>query len=273
MSTEPNPDARPATGSEPRPGIRTTRDGAVMRIAFDRAERRNAITRDMYSAMSDALDSASAEDSGIKVLLVHGNAQMFTAGNDLADFVGGTSLEDVESPVRRFLGRLAALDVPLVAAVCGPAVGIGSTVLLHCDLVYAGDNARFAFPFVNLGLCPEAGSSVLLPALVGRARASEKLLFGEAFGADEALALGIVNQVLPADEVIAHALQRCHELARRPLQSLRVTRRLLRLGTASAVSAAMSEEFSAFARMLGEPAAREAINAFMQKRRPDFGAL
>jgi enoyl-CoA hydratase/carnithine racemase len=170
----------------------------------------------------------------------------------------------------RFLADLVAFPKPLVAAVNGPAVGIGTTMLLHCDLVYAGEEAQFSLPFASLGLCPEGGSSLLLPALAGYARAAEKLLLGEAFDVHEAREMGLVNRVMPADQVLEFALARAQALARQPAASLLETKRLLRAPLAAQLGKAMSDEGATFRRMLTEPAAREAFSAFLEKRKPDF---
>jgi enoyl-CoA hydratase/carnithine racemase len=248
--------------------IRQTRQGPVLQLAFDRADRRNAITTQMYSALVDGL-ALAAESEEIGVVVLHGDGELFTAGNDLNDFLKNPpSAED--SPVLRFLGAISSFPKPLIAAVNGVAIGVGTTMLLHCDLVYAGEQAQFSLPFASLGLCPEAGSSLLLPALAGYARAAEKLLFGEPFGAEEARDMGLVNKVLPADEVLGYALQRAQVLARQPASSLLHTKRLMRAPFAAQLRAAMADEGATFRRMLTEPAAREAFSAFLQKRKPDF---
>jgi len=242
--------------------------GAVLQLGFNRPERRNAINLRMYEALSEGLDHAAA-DSGIKVVVLHGDASVFTAGNDVGDFLRSPPTSD-DSPVLRFLAALSGFAKPLIGAVNGPAVGVGTTMLLHCDLVYAAEDAQFSLPFARLGLCPEAGSSVLLPALAGYARAAEKLFFGEPFDAIEARNMGLVNKVLPAAEVLAHALDRAQALTRLPSASLMQTKRLMRAPLAAQVAAAMTDEARTFRRMLTEPAAREAFEAFLQKRKPDF---
>ena len=173
----------------------------------------------------------------------------------------------------RFLRALASFPKPLVAAVCGPAVGIGTTMLLHCDLVYAGDNAAFALPFVNLGLCPEAGSSLLLAQTMGYHRAAEALLLGEPFFAEAALEVGLVNRVVPPTECNSVAQAQARKLAAKPLASLIATKRLMKQPQHQRVLDTISEEAQVFAQMLQEPAAREAFGAFMEKRRPDFSQL
>ncbi|MGE3926457.1 MAG: enoyl-CoA hydratase-related protein, partial [Lautropia sp.] len=198
--------------------IRIERDGAVTALVFARAERKNAITAAMYAALADGL-AAAATAPDVKVALIHGDGGVFTAGNDLADFLHDPPRDD-QAPVMRFLRALEAFPKPLVAAVQGAAIGVGTTLLLHCDAVYAAEDASFALPFVNLGICPEAGSTFLLPALAGYARAAEKLLFGEPFGAAEAREIGLVNRLLPAAEVVGFARERARALATRPLASL-----------------------------------------------------
>jgi enoyl-CoA hydratase/carnithine racemase len=253
---------------QPQTGIVQTRRGGVLQLGFDRPERRNAITAQMYTALADGLEVAAASPE-ILVVVLHGQPGLFTAGNDLGDFLQNPPRAE-DSPVLRFLRAISEFPKPLMAAVSGPAVGVGTTLLLHCDLVYAGNDALFSLPFASLGLCPEAASSVLLPALAGYARAAEKLLFGEPFGAEEAREMGLVNRVLPAAEVLDHALARAQLLAQQPAASLYETKRLLRAPMAAQVRSAMAQESATFRRMLTEPAAREAFAAFLEKRKPDF---
>jgi enoyl-CoA hydratase/carnithine racemase len=263
-----------ASGREPPAADRdivTARTGAVLQLGFQRPERRNAITTRMYAMLAEGLREAAA-DASVKVVVLHGTDEVFTAGNDLGDFLNDPPASD-DAPTLRFLAAISTFPKPLVAAVNGPAVGVGTTMLLHCDLVYAGDDARFSLPFANLGLCPEAGSSVLLPALAGYARAAEKLLFGESFDAHEAREMGLVNKVMPAAQVLAFALERAQALARQPAASLFETKRLLRAALAAPLARAMADEGATFRRMLTEPAAREAFSAFLEKRKPDFSAL
>ena len=173
----------------------------------------------------------------------------------------------------RFLRGIATFEKPLLAAVAGPAVGIGTTMLFHCDLVYAGDNAAFSMPFVNLGLCPEAGSSLLAPRMFGYHRAAEALLMGEPFFAEAAQEVGLVNRVVPPTEVNGYAQAQARKLAAKPLSSLIATKRLMKGGDQQAVLQKMDEEGQSFGRMLREPAAKEAFGAFMEKRKPDFSKL
>jgi enoyl-CoA hydratase/carnithine racemase len=202
-------------------------------------------------------------------VVFQGSEAIFTAGNDIADFLHKPPAGQ-DSPVFRFLRGIAQFPKPLVAAVCGPAVGVGTTLLFHCDLVYAGDNAAFSMPFVNLGLCPEAASSLLVPQMLGYHRAAEALLLGEPFMAEAALEVGLVNRVLPPLEVAGYAQSIARKLAAKPISSLMETKRLMKKGQAAQVLAVMADEGASFGRMLGEPAAREAFTAFMERRKPDF---
>ena len=250
--------------------ILTHTEAGVTTLTLNRADKKNSLTRAMYSTLADALVQAQADDA-VRAVLLQGDMAVFSAGNDIADFLEHPPT-DQDSPVYRFLHALATFPKPLVAAVCGPAVGIGTTLLLHCDLVYAGDNAAFSLPFVNLGLCPEAASSLLVPRLLGYHRAAEALLLGEPFMAEAALEVGLVNRIVPPTECNAIAQAQARKLAAKPLASLLATKRLMKQGLVEPVLQRMTEEGALFARMLTEPAAREAFTAFMQKRKPDFSA-
>ena len=253
------------------PEILSHVDAGVMTITINRVARKNSITSAMYAAMAEAI--ASARDNvAVHALVIQGHESIFSAGNDISDFLNNPpSTQD--SPVFDFLRGISTFPKPIVAAVCGPAVGIGTTMLLHCDLVYAGDNAAFSMPFVNLGLCPEAASSLLVPQLMGYPRAAEALLLGEPFMAETALEIGLINRIVPPTEVNALAQQQARKLAAKPLSALIETKRLMKKGNASLVAERMSEEGASFGRMLQEPAAREAFAAFMEKRKPDFTAV
>jgi enoyl-CoA hydratase/carnithine racemase len=246
-------------------------EAGVMTITFNRVDKKNSITSAMYGALAAALEQAK-EDNAVRVVLLQGDVAIFSAGNDIGDFLNGPPATS-ESPVFRFLHGIAAFPKPLIAAVCGPAVGVGTTMLFHCDLVYAGDNAAFSMPFVNLGLCPEAASSLLVPQMLGYHRAAEALLMGEPFMAEAALEVGLVNRVLPPTEVNAYAQAQARKLASKPLSSLIETKRLMKKGQAALVVQQMADEGASFGRMLREPAAREAFGAFMEKRRPDFSKV
>ena len=248
--------------------ILTHLDAGVLSLTINRVDKKNSITAAMYATMADAL-AAAENDSAVKAVVIQGHETIFSAGNDIGDFLNKPpSTQD--SPVFRFLRGISSFPKPIVAAVCGPAVGIGTTMLLHCDLIYAGDNAAFSMPFVNLGLCPEAASSFLVPQLMGYPRAAEALMLGEPFSAETALELGLINRIVPPAEVSALAQQQARKLAAKPLSSVIETKRLMKKGNASTVAERMAEEGASFGRMLGEPAAREAFTAFMGKRKPDF---
>ena len=254
--------------------ILTHVEAGVMTLTFNRVDKKNSITRAMYAALADGLERA-AQDAAVRVALIQGDATVFSAGNDIGDFQNAPADPGPreQQPVWRFLRAIATFPNPLVAAVCGPAVGVGTTLLLHCDLVYAGDNAAFALPFVNLGLVPEAASSLLLPQMLGYHRAAEALLLGEPFMAEAALEVGLVNRVVPPTECNAAAQQQARKLAAKPLASLIETKRLMKGGQQAAVLARMNEEGELFGRMLHEPAAREAFAAFAERRKPDFSKI
>ena len=253
------------------PEILTHVDAGVMTMTLNRLERKNSITSVMYGAMADALESAN-HDAAVRAVVIQGHETIFSAGNDIGDFLNKPP-STPDSPVFRFLRGISSFPKPIVAAVCGPAVGIGTTMLLHCDLVYAGDNAAFSMPFVNLGLCPEAASSFLVAQLMGYPRAAEALLLGEPFMVETALEMGLINRIVPPAEVNALAQRQALKLAAKPLSALIETKRLMKKGNAGMVAERMAEEGVSFGRMLLEPAAREAFSAFMDKRRPDFSAF
>ena len=246
-------------------------EAGVMTLTLNRVERKNSITVAMYAALADALEAA-AGDAAVRVVVLQGHETVFCAGNDIGDFLNNPPAGE-GSPVFRFLRAIAQFPKPVIAAVCGPAVGIGTTMLFHCDLVYAGDNAAFSMPFVNLGLCPEAASSLLAPQMFGYHRAAEALLLGEPFMAEAALEAGLVNRVLPPTEANNYAQAQAKKLAAKPLTSLVETKRLMKKGQASTVLAQMDDEGASFGRMLREPAAKEAFTAFLEKRRPDFSKV
>ena len=244
-------------------GIDVRREGPVLIAAFARPEKKNAITGAMYEALIEAFDAAE-RDADIGALVLAGQGGVFTAGNDIADFLavasGGGRFDAF--PASRFIARLAEFAKPLVAAVDGLAVGVGTTLCFHCDLVYAAPSARFAMPFVNLGLVPEAGSSLLAPLRFGRAKAAELLLLAEPFDAEAARELGFVNAVVPAEALLAHATGKAAALAAKPRAALLATRRLLN-GDLEPLKARMAEEGKAFGAALASPEARAAFLAFM----------
>ena len=246
-------------------------DAGVMTLTFNRADKKNSLTADMYTALADAVEQAE-RNADVRVLVFQGHEAVFCAGNDIADFLNNPP-STPDAPVFRLLRNIAAFPKPVLAAVAGPAVGIGTTLLFHCDLVYAGDNAAFAMPFVNLGVCPEAASSLLAPQMMGYHRAAEALLLGEPFMAEAALEVGLVNRVLPPTEVNSYVQVQARKLAAKPLSSLLETKRLMKAGQAALAQKQMNEEAASFGRMLTEPAAKEAFSAFMEKRKPDFSKL
>jgi enoyl-CoA hydratase/carnithine racemase len=246
-------------------------EAGITTLSFNRPERKNSITAAMYAQLADAVEAAAA-DASVRVLVFQGSETVFSAGNDIGDFLNAPSA-DPNAPVWRFMRALAGFPKPALAAVNGPAVGIGTTLLFHCDLVFAGDNAAFSMPFVNLGLCPEFASSLLVPRMFGYHRAAEALLLGEPFMAEAALEVGLVNRVLAPAETHAYAQAQARKLAAKPLSALVETKRLMKRGLDVEVNARMNEEGASFGRMLREPAAQEAFGAFMAKRKPDFSKL
>ena len=252
--------------------IKTATLNGVATIEIARPEKKNALTVAMYQAMADALRAADA-DASVRAVLISGQPGIFTSGNDLEDFMQrppGSGSGNDESPVFRFMRALIDCDKPVVAAVTGAAIGIGTTMLLHCDLVYVSDEARLAMPFVGLGLVPEFGSSLLLPQRIGQARAAEKLLLGDPFTGAEAVELGLANAVLPAGEVANHARRVAERFNALPPGAVRETKRLLRAPQAEATFMAIRTEGELFAARLRSPEAMEAFQAFFQKRKPDF---
>ncbi len=227
--------------------IKLVRHQGVLQIGFNRPEKRNAFTAAMYNGIRQAIEAAD-KDPEIKAILFYGTAESFSSGNDLDEF--NQRNPDEPSAGSQMLLSLHQLSKPLVAAVSGMAVGIGATMLLHCDLVFAARDTRFRLPFVNLGLCPEAGSSLLLPEVAGHRLAAEVLLLGDFFTPEKAQSLGMVNQVLPADQLMDHALQICAQLASKPVQALIETKGLLKQSTQQPVTERMKQEFQLFRKML-----------------------
>jgi enoyl-CoA hydratase/carnithine racemase len=250
--------------------VRVERDGAVLAITLARPERRNAITVAMYAALADAIEQA-ADDGSIRAITFRGEGQDFAAGNDLADFLAAAPRLDNDIPVWRLLRALATCEIPLIAAVHGNCVGIGTTMLLHCDLVLADEGARFSLPFVDLGLVPEAASTLLLPRLAGRRRSARYLLLAEPFGAEEALEIGFISHVVAADGLDGALATTVQALLGKPPEALRRTQRLLRLGTQDEILERMKLESDEFADRLASAEVKEAISAFFEKRKPNFG--
>ena len=246
--------------------IRSEIEGRVARIRFDRLDKKNAITAEMYAQLGAALAAADG-DPQVRAVLLHGSADCFTAGNDVADFLN-VPRNPGASPARALFDALPNMKKPVVAAVGGPAVGIGSTMLLHCDLVFAAPNARFQLPFVPLGIVPEFGSTFLLPLLAGYQRAAKLLLLGQPFTAQEALEAGMVTAVV--SDVMGEAEKAANALAALPPESIRLTKRLMRARYAESLAATIEEETRIFTERLSSPEAKEAMSAFLEKRKPDF---
>jgi enoyl-CoA hydratase/carnithine racemase len=243
-------------------------DQGIATLTFDRPAKKNAITAEMYEQFVAGLKRAAADPS-VRVALIAGSGGTFTAGNDLKDF-SNPKFAQPDSPVLSFMQGLAGFEKPAIAAVQGLAVGIGVTLLLHCDLVYVADDATFSMPFTSLGLVPEFASTLLLPRIAGRVRAAEKLLLGKPFPAAEAVVMGIANAVLPSADVVAHAQKVARLLAALPPGAVRDTKKLLRHADAAEVKDAILREASYFGPRLAGAEAREAISAILEKRAPDF---
>lgn len=242
----------------------------ILTIEFNRPKKKNSITSVMYQLMADALKDGE-NDAAVRVILFCGKPDIFTAGNDLEDFMNSSSQGDIgDRPVAQFMLQLAGATKPVIAAVSGAAIGIGTTMLMHCDMVYAADNAKFSMPFAKLGLCPEFASSMLLPQIVGYQRAAEKLLLGEVFSAQEAFEMGLVGKVLPPAELLPYAYAQAAKLAALPASSLRTTKSLMKASQKDAIPAKMWEESKYFGEMLLSPEAKEAFSAFFERRKPDF---
>ncbi|VIO69491.1 putative enoyl-CoA hydratase echA8 [Bradyrhizobium ivorense] len=251
--------------------VKTEIAGGVLTVTMQRPEKKNALTGAMYNAMSDALSKAEADPS-VRVILFQGDGDSFTAGNDLADFASQARGEGtVDSPAHRFIDTISKVGKPIVAAVQGNAVGVGTTMLLHCDLVYLADNARLITPFVNLALVPEAASSWLLPLRIGHARAYAMFALGEPMDAAGALASGLANAVVPQADLRKKAHDAAIALTKRPAGSLSLTKKLMR--EHQRIAAQIAEEGVLFKQRLTTPEAREAFAAFAERRQPDFSKL
>jgi enoyl-CoA hydratase/carnithine racemase len=252
--------------------IEVERNGAVLHIAINRPEKKNALTAEMYDALSDALEHAEA-DPAIRVTLLHGRGDAFTAGNDLEDFMKKPWKGHAVPPAVRFIRAMARAKKPVVAAVHGLAVGVGTTILLHCDLVYAADDARFMMPFINLGIVPEAAATVLLPLLVGRQRAAELFLLAAPLTAQRAYELGLVNAVLARDALRSTASAIAQQLSEKPPAAVLSCKELMKRAFQAEVERALSEEVAVISERLDSPETKEALRAFLEKRKPDFSRL
>ena len=248
--------------------IKTATLNGVATIEIARPEKKNALTRAMYQAMADALIAANT-DPTVRAVLISGQPGIFTSGNDIEDFVSRPPHEE-NSPVFQFMKALLGCDKPVIAAVTGAAIGIGTTMLLHCDFVYVSDEARLAMPFVSLGLVPEFASSLIVPRLMGHARAAEKLLLGDPFTGADAVECGIANAVLPAGEVVNHARRVAERFNLLAPAAVRESKRLMKAPLREQVLATIATEGKLFGERLRTPEAQEAFQAFFQKRAPDF---
>lgn len=248
--------------------ILRSKTNGILTIEFNRPDKKNAITSAMYQMMADALQEAES-DAAVRAILFVGKPEVFTAGNDLEDFMNNPPQSE-DRPIAQFMRALSRATKPVVAAVSGSAVGIGTTLLMHCDLVYAADNAKFSMPFTQLGLCPEFSSSLLFPQIVGYPRAAEKLMLGEAFSVDEAYQMGLVSKVVPLADLVPFARAQAAKLVALPASSIRVTKQLMKGSRGAEIDAKMMEEIRHFSAMLAAPEAKEAFKAFFEKRKPDF---
>jgi enoyl-CoA hydratase/carnithine racemase len=258
-----------ATATAAMEEIVTERAELILRIQLNRPARKNALTSSMYAQLADLLNDA-ARDERVRVVLLHGAGDSFSAGNDVEDFLKNPPGPG-ESPQARLMNALADFDKPLVAAVHGAAVGSGTTMLLHFDFVYAGESAKFLMPFVDLALVPEFGSSLGVPATIGHVRAAELLLLGSRFDARRAADLGFVTQVAPDQNLLATAMDTARKLAAKPADALQAGKRLMKRAFREQLKAAMKAENEEFSAQVRSEDAKEALNAFLQKRRPDFG--
>ena len=251
--------------------ILTERSGSILRIQLNRPEKKNAMTSHMYVALAEVLDAAAKEQQ-IRVVLWHGAGDSFSAGNDMVDFLKSPPAPG-EMPQARLMKAFVNFYKPLVAAVQGSAIGGGTTMLTHCDFVYAGESAKFQMPFINLGLVPEFGSSYSLPAWLGHLRASELLLLGLPFGAARAAELGLVTRVVPDTELLATATKTAEQVAAKPAGAMQTCKKLLKRAVREQMEQAMQIENETFVALLHSPDAREALTAFLEKRKPDFTKL
>lgn len=248
--------------------VRNEFGGRARVLVFNRPAKKNALTVAMYAVLAAELAEA-ASASTVRAVIITGAGDAFTAGNDLYDFMAAPPTTE-DSPVLQFLAQLVRFPKPIIAAVNGSAIGVGTTMLLHCDMVLAADTARFQLPFAKLGLCPEGGSSFLLPRVAGLQRASELLMWGESFDAVAAKQAGIVNDVLSKDELLPRALSRVESLLELPPEAIAVTKALLRGPLLDDLDASMRREVETFRSRLASAEAAEAFTAFFEKRKPKF---
>src|SRR6201988_1237207 len=242
--------------------------GSILRIQLNRPKRRNAMTSGMYVALADILKNA-ARDERTRVVLWHGAGDAFCAGNDVEDFLKNPPGPG-ESPQAQLMNALTEFDKPLIAAVQGAAIGGGTTMLLHCDFVYAGESAKFQMPFINLALVPEFGSSSIVPARIGHLRSAELILLGSPYDARRALELGLVTQVVPDQELLSTATATAQKLAAKPAGALQASKRLMKQPFREEIQAAMKAGKEAVSAQVRSEDAKEALTAFLEKRKPDF---
>jgi enoyl-CoA hydratase/carnithine racemase len=240
----------------------------ILRIEINCPKTKNAITRSMYTALAKAI-KVGEQNPSIRVILLHGQKDYFTAGNDIKDFQN-IPVSNGSNPVGDFMTAITSAKKPLIAAVSGYAIGIGTTMLFHFDLVYAGNNAKFQLPFINLGLCPEFGSTYLLPRLAGPYRAKELFYFGDFFDAQDAYEIGLVNKIFSAQELLQNVMLLANRLAQKPPASMRLTKALIKQNISIKLDDIITEEGQHFADRLKSPEAKEAFAAFYERRKPDF---
>lgn len=249
--------------------IDVTRDGRILQLTINRPDKKNALTSAMYAALRDAIANARL-DPEVRVILISGVGEAFCAGNDLNDFLNAPSSPDDEQPVQGFLREISSCEKIIVAAVQGAAIGVGTTMLLHCDLVVAADNAVFKTPFADLGLVPEAASSLLLPRALGQQRAAAMFLLGETLDAQAAYDAGLVAFLQTSDTFFEIAWDIAKSLAHKAPNALRLTKQLMKSESVS-VATRMAEESASFGQQLRSDELREAVAAFFEKRAADFG--
>ncbi len=247
------------------PQVLYSSDEAVFIVQINRPDKKNALTQTMYKALTEGIKQADA-DATIKVILIRGSKECFTSGNDVNDFVKPPASGEERASVQ-FMKAISVAQKPIVAAVGGLAIGIGTTMLFHCDLVYAAEDSYLQLPFTRLGICPEAGSSMLLPQAIGHQRASELLLLGDRFSAQRAQQYGIVNEVLPSDSYLEYALGKAKELAGLPGEAVQVSKSLIKRNQAEALNETIDLELKLFSRLLQTPEAQAIVQAFLNKKK------
>ncbi|MFL0811507.1 MAG: enoyl-CoA hydratase/isomerase family protein [Agarilytica sp.] len=244
-------------------------NGHILEIAINRPDKKNALNLEMYSSITTQI--VQAQKSGVRVIVLYGDGENFTSGNDLADFAGGADLSSIDNPIVQFIFALLDCSIPIVVAVQGVAVGIGTTLLMHSDLIYADPKSQFRLPFVNLGLCPEFASSYTLPRLAGHAKAAEWLMLGEFFSAAEAREVGLINAMV--NDPLAVAREQANALALKPPGAMRKAKALMKSSQRATLKKIIEDELQAFSDGLKGPEFAEAVGAFFEKREPDFSSF